>query len=53
MSADKKIERSKSPYPDKEDKKQKNQEFIQTKGDNDKQRKLKRVNYVIKDLPIY
>lgn len=53
MSADKKVDRSRSPYPDKEDKKQKGPESMPSKVDNEKDKKTKRVNYVIKDLPIY
>jgi hypothetical protein len=54
MSADKKIEREKLPQPEKNDKQNKSQEEfdVKTKNRQDKM-KSRRVNYVVKDLPIY
>ena len=54
MAADKKIERDKLPHPEKKDKNNKSQEEIDDKRKNERElRKSKKVNYVIKDLPIY
>jgi len=54
MPADKKINRDKLPHPEKEDKKGQNQEEFDDKNKVIKERmKSKKVNYVIKDLPIY
>jgi len=52
--ADKKIERGKLPHPEKEDKKNKSQEEYDEKSRTDKEKmKSRKVNYVVKDLPIY
>lgn len=54
MPADKKIDREKLPHPDKEDKRHQNQEEFDDKNKEVKQRmKPKKVNYIVKDLPIY
>jgi hypothetical protein len=54
MSADKKIDREKLPHPEKNDKRNKSQEEFDNKAKDDKGRmKPKKVNYVVKDLPIY
>ena len=54
MAADKKIERDKLPHPEKNDKKNKSQEEFDEKAKSDKDKtKSKKVNYVVKDLPIY
>jgi hypothetical protein len=55
MPADKKINRSTSPRPEKEDRKHTNQQDYQQKMKNDDREigKPRRVTYVIKDLPIY
>lgn len=54
MAADKKIERKKLPHPEKGDKKNKSQEEYDDKRKNEReQMKNRKVNYVVKDLPIY
>lgn len=54
MPADKKIDREKLPHPDREDKRHQNQEEFDDKNKEVKQRmKPKKVNYIVKDLPIY
>jgi hypothetical protein len=54
MPADKKIERDKLPHPEKNDKKHKSQEEFDQKTKIEKERtKARKVNYVVKDLPIY
>jgi hypothetical protein len=54
MAADKKIERDRLPHPEKEDKKNKSQEEFDEKARTDKEKsKNRKVNYVVKDLPIY
>jgi hypothetical protein len=54
MPADKKIDRGKLPEPEKEDKKQKAQAEYDDRSKMEKQKtKPRKVNYVIKDLPIY
>jgi hypothetical protein len=54
MSADKKIQRDKLPHPEKDDKMNKSQEEFDNKAKDDKGRaKPKKVNWVVKDLPIY
>lgn len=54
MAADKKIEREKLPHPEKNDKKNKSQEEYDEKRKNEREHMRKRrVNYVVKDLPIY
>lgn len=54
MPADKKIERDKLPHPEKSDKKNKSQEEFDDKAKEEKQKaKHRKVNYVVKDLPIY
>jgi hypothetical protein len=54
MAADKKIEREKLPHPEKNDKKHKSQDEYDEKKKNEKeQMRNRRVNYVVKDLPIY
>ena len=54
MSADKKIQKDKLPHPAKENTRHKAQEEFDDKGRNAKgEKKVKRVNYVVKDLPIY
>jgi hypothetical protein len=54
MAADKKIERDKLPHPERNDKKGKSQEEYDDKKKNEReQMKSRKVNYVVKDLPIY
>ncbi len=54
MSADKKINREKLPHPVKEDTRNRSQEEFDDKSKKAKQKnKAGRVNYIIKDLPIY
>jgi hypothetical protein len=54
MAADKKIERDRLPHPEKPDKKNKSQEEFDEKSRTDKEKsKNRKVNYVVKDLPIY
>jgi hypothetical protein len=54
MAADKKIEREKLPHPEKNDKKHKSQEEYDEKKKNEKEQiKNRKVNYIVKDLPIY
>lgn len=54
MSADKKIQKDKLPHPAKENTRHKAQEEYDDKGRSAKaEKKVKRVNYVVKDLPIY
>jgi hypothetical protein len=54
MPADKKISRDKLPHPEKDDKKNQSQEEFDDKNQQLKERmKPKKVNYVVKDLPIY
>jgi hypothetical protein len=54
MAADKKIEREKLPHPEKSDKKNKSQEEFDEKRKTEReQMKSRKVNYVVKDLPIY
>ena len=53
MAADKKIERDRLPHPEKEDKKNKSQEEFDQKSKTDKDKQNRKVNYVVKDLPIY
>jgi hypothetical protein len=51
MSADKKNNKEKLPEPEKKDMHTRNQEDSRSR--EIKQRKSKKVNYIIKDLPIY
>ena len=54
MSAHKKIQKEKMPHPDKGHMRQQAREEFDEKGRNAKEdKKVKRVNYVVKDLPIY
>lgn len=54
MAADKKIARDKLPHPEKNEKKNKSQEEFDEKGKTEKEKmKSRKVNYVVKDLPIY
>lgn len=54
MPADKKINKENLPHPQKEDKRHQNQEEFDDKNKVQKERmKPKKVNYVVKDLPIY
>jgi hypothetical protein len=53
MSADKKINKEKLPEPTKEDKRTRHQEEFDDKSRDLKHRKSKKVNYIVKDLPIY
>jgi hypothetical protein len=54
MPADKKIDRDKLPEPEKQNKKQKTQDEYDDRSKMQREKlKAKRVNYVIKDLPIY
>jgi len=54
MAADKKIERDKLPQPEKNNRKNKSQEEFDEKARTDREKMKKRkVNYVVKDLPIY
>jgi len=54
MPADKKIDTDKLPRPEKEDRQHQNQEEFDDKNKVVKERtKSKKVNYVIRDLPIY
>ena len=54
MAADKKIEREKLPHPEKSEKKHKSQEEYDDKRKREReQMKSKKVNYIVKDLPIY
>jgi hypothetical protein len=54
MAADKKIEREKLPHPEKNEKKNKNQEEFDEKRKKEREHiKNRKVNYVVKDLPIY
>jgi len=52
--ADKKIDRDKLPHPEKNDKKNKSQDEYDDKAKTERETgKSKKVNYVVKDLPIY
>jgi hypothetical protein len=53
MPADKKINRDKLPHPEKTDTKNKSQEEFDNKKADKERVKSKKVNYVVKDLPIY
>ena len=54
MAADKKIPRDKLQQPEKHDRKNKSQEEFDEKARTDREKMKKRkVNYVVKDLPIY
>jgi hypothetical protein len=54
MPADKKINKNNLPHPEKQDRKHKAQEEFDDKNKVIKERtNSKKVNYVIKDLPIY
>jgi hypothetical protein len=54
MPADKKINREKLPHPEKTDKKHRGQEEFDDKNKDVKERtKTRKINYIIKDLPIY
>ena len=54
MPADKKINRDNLPKPEKTDKRYQSQEEFDDRNKVEKQKaKPKKVNYVIKDLPIY
>ena len=53
MSADKKINKDKLPHPVGPDTRNKSQEEFDDKGKALKDKKSQRVNYVVKDLPIY
>jgi hypothetical protein len=54
MAADKKIDREKLPHPEKNDKKNKSQDEYDDKRNLErKHMKNRKVNYVVKDLPIY
>ena len=54
MSADKTIKREKLPHPVKEENSYRNQEEFDDKNRIVKERlRPKKVNYVVKDLPIY
>jgi hypothetical protein len=55
MTADKKTHREKHPEPAKENTKTRNQEDTNDNGrhSKDNKKKVRKVNYVIKDLPIY
>lgn len=54
MPAEKKINPDKLPHPEKEDKRNKSQEEFDDKNKIVREKmKPKKVNYVIKDLPIY
>jgi hypothetical protein len=52
--SDKKIDRSKLPHPERTNKSDKSQEEFDDKGKIQRDaKKTKKVNYVVKDLPIY
>jgi hypothetical protein len=53
MSADKKINKDKLPHPVGPDTRNKGQEEFDDKSKILKERKVQRVNYIVKDLPIY
>lgn len=54
MPADKKIDKDKLPRPEKEDKRHQSQEEFDDVNKVQKEKKgSKKVNYVVKDLPIY
>ncbi len=54
MATDKKIDRDKLPHPEKHDKKNKSQEEFDDKAKTEREKmKSRKVNYVVKDLPIY
>ena len=54
MAADKKIDHDKLPQPEKNNRKNKSQEEFDGKARTDREKMKKRkVNYVVKDLPIY
>jgi len=54
MPADKKIEHEKLPHPEKAEKRHKSQEEFDEKRKLEKEKiKARKVNYVVKDLPIY
>ena len=53
MSADKKINKEKLPEPVKENNRNKHQEEYDDKSRLIKERKMKKVNHIVKDLPIY
>ncbi len=53
MSADKKIKKEKLPEPVKEDNRHRSQEEFDDKSRAIRDRKAKKVNYIVKDLPIY
>lgn len=54
MSADKKIDRNKLPHPEKADSQNKSQEEFDDKRKQERERiKARKVDYVVKDLPIY
>lgn len=53
MSADKKNNKEKLPEPAKENTRSRNQEEFDDKSREIKNRKAKKVNYIVKDLPIY
>lgn len=54
MPADKKIKKDKLPLPEKEDKRHQSQEEFDDVNKVKKEKmKPKKVNYVVKDLPIY
>lgn len=53
MSADKKNNKDKLPHPVGSDTRNNEQEIFDEKNKIIKDKKTKRVNYVVKDLPIY
>ncbi len=53
MSADKKINKDKLPHPVSPDAQNKRQEEFDDKSKILKEKKTQRVNYIVKDLPIY
>ena len=54
MPADKKINKDKLPHPEKEDRKHQSQEEFDDRGKQMREKsKTKKINYVVKDLPIY
>ena len=54
MPADKKIDKDRLPHPEKEDKRHHNQEEFDDKSKQQREKsKAKKINYVVKDLPIY
>ncbi|MBO9572528.1 MAG: hypothetical protein J7497_10025 [Chitinophagaceae bacterium] len=53
MTPDKKINKEKLPRPEKEDTRHKTQEEFDDRSRQAKDKKIRRVNYVVKDLPIY